>query len=796
MAHQIFVRDTVSNLCGMADPPCPPVVVSTDTTVSVTQTGPIAAPVYDLSVVPGAATVNVLGPIVGDGSVGTPLDINFALLTNGDSDDIATALCANSTAILNACLTVSSTVVTDPGGPLVGNGSLATPLDINFALLSIARANDLANRLCATSSAILSACLTTTATVNVLGPVVGDGSIGSPIDIDFTLLTNVDSDDIATALCANSAAILNACLTPAATVNVLGPIIGDGSIGTPLDIDFSLLTNADSDAIATALCTNSAAILDACLSSVVNVNGPLTGDGSIATPLDIDFSLLTNADSDAIATALCANSQAILAACLPATVVVNGPITGDGSIATPLDIDFSLLNNTDADAIATALCANSTAILNACLTIPVVANGPITGNGLLATPLDIDFSLLNNADADAIATALCANSATILNSCLSVPVVVNGPITGNGTAGTPLDINFALLTNADSDDIATALCANSVAILNACLDIPVVANGPITGDGLAGTPLDIDFSLLDNTDSDAIATALCLNSAGILSACLASSPTVVASPLIGNGTVATPLDINFALIDNTDADAIATALCTFSTAILNACLTPAAVVNVLGPIIGNGTIGTPLDIDFSLLTNADSDAIATALCANSANILNACLDVPVIVNGPITGDGLAGTPLDINFALLDNADSDAIATALCANSANILNACLSVPVVVNGPLTGNGTAGSPLDINFALLTDTDSDAIATALCTNSAAILAACLPATVTVNGPLTGNGSPGSPLDINFALMTNADADAIATSLCANSVNILEACISFCALTAPLPNFGALQCV
>lgn len=122
----------------------------------------------------------------------------------------------------------------------------------------------------------------------------------------------------------------------------------------------------------------------------VSTRTPMTGTGLVASPIALDFTRLRREDADAIMEAIACSREAMSVLCdaLQASgcvlgggaVTVNAlsPIVGDGSLATPLQLDMP------------ALCAAISAVCN----LTVTTTGPITGNGTPGSPIDVDPELV------------------------------------------------------------------------------------------------------------------------------------------------------------------------------------------------------------------------------------------------------------------------------------------------------------------------------------------------------------------------------------------------------------------
>lgn len=156
---------------------------------------------------------------------------------------------------------------------------------------------------------------------------------------------------------------------------------------------------------------------------VVTVRAPLAGDGTVTNPLDIDFGALAPADTQALATRLVndATSLALLAGNIggDGAINVSAPLVGTGSPAQPIDVNFNELSAADTQAIASKLTgdAASTNALGSALGGKIgVATAPIlSGNGTSASPLDVNFAALDAADARAIVNAIQADPTAIVD---------------------------------------------------------------------------------------------------------------------------------------------------------------------------------------------------------------------------------------------------------------------------------------------------------------------------------------------------------------------------------------------
>lgn len=354
------------------------------------------------------------------------------------------------------------------------------------------------------------------------------------------------------------------------------------------------------------------------------------------------------------------------------TVNVLTPLSGNGSVSSPISLNIAALANQ----------------------VPVLANAPITGTGIIGNPLDIDTVALAAALANA------------------VPVAHDATLVGNGTAGAPLSVNWGLapaptiahngtLSGAGTPASPLAVVPNSLASL-----VAVSAISPIIGDGKIATPLTLDVAALLpqlHNNVTVYTDGTTITGSGTTANPLVAVPqtpvVVTSSPIVGNGTLASPIDIN-----------IVSAIAEISAAggvpvVHNTSLT------------GNGTTASPLAVDWT-----------------QQPALNVQHD------GTMTGQGTAGNPLSVNWATAPaiNVQHDGTmtgsGTAGSPLSVNGLSLASQVPVSVNAGLSGNGTAGSPIAINPGVL----------------GPMLAGLVP--ITVSAPLTGVGTAASPLGITNA--------------------------------------------
>lgn len=351
------------------------------------------------------------------------------------------------------------------------------------------------------------------------------------------------------------------------------------------------------------------------------------------------------------------------------TVNVLTPLSGNGSVSSPISLNIAALANQ----------------------VPVLANVPITGTGIIGNPLDIDTVALAAALANA------------------VPVAHDATLVGNGTAGAPLSVNWGLApaqtvahnaTLSGAGTPASPLAVNPVALAN---QIAVAAISPIAGNGTTAAPLNLDvIALLPqlhgnvNVITDGTTIAGAGTTANPLVAIPQPASVFTASPLTGNGSAANPVDVNIAVLISEIAAA------------------GGVPVSHDATMLGLGTNGSPLSVNWAL-----------------APALNVQHDTSM------TGQGTAGNPLSVNWANAPaiNVQHDATMTGqgTLASPLSVAPLALAnqVPVATGTGLFGNGTAGSPVAINVATLAPLLANQVQ------------------IAVSTPLVGLGTAASPLGI-----------------------------------------------
>ena len=534
-------------------------------------------------------------------------------------------------------------------------------------------------------------------TVNVLTPLSGNGSVSSPISLNIAALAN------------QVPVLANA------------PITGTGIIGNPLDIDIVALAAALANAVPVAH------------------DATLVGNGTAGAPLSVNWGLapaptiahngtLTGAGTPASPLAVVPNSLASLVA-----VSAISPITGDGKIATPLTLDVAALlpqlhNNVTVYTDGTTITGSGTTA-NPLVAIPqtpvVVTSSPIVGNGTLANPIDINIVSAIAEISAAGGVPVVHNTSMLGNGTTASPLAVDwtqqpalnvqhdGTMTGQGTAGNPLSVNWATAPaiNVQHDGTMTGsgTAGSPLSVVPAALasQIPVSAITPITGNGTLASPLTVDTPALIpalNNKVTVVTDGVTITGAGIVGNPLVAIPApattvVAASPLTGNGSIATPLDVNIAslIAEISAAGGVPVAHdgsmlgmgTTLSPLSVNWANMPALSVQHDTSMTGQGTAGNPLSVDWSqapaINVNHDGTMIGSGTLASPLSVNTTALAnlVPVTVGAGLTGNGTTASPIAPNPSVLGPALSGL------------------VPVAVSAPLTGTGTAALPLGITDA-----------------------------------------------------------------------------------------------
>lgn len=362
------------------------------------------------------------------------------------------------------------------------------------------------------------------------------------------------------------------------------------------------------------------------------------------------------------------------------------------------------------------------------------------------------------------------------------------PITGDGTAANPLGLDLCCITGLITDAPLTAFVGVGQ---DGCLHQGVIAvdGCGIQGAGTLLSPLTFDLccAVREQVDAGTAVSWLGVDATG----CPVSDVLHTLCGIIGYGTVADPLALDLCCIAQSLALRPTEGFITIDA---NGCMAR-GIVHVVGPLIGNGTVGSPIALDLCLLGQAvpSINPAARWLGLDAAGCLTHDL---IHTAGIVIGDGTAANPIRSTLNVVNTPciymtlqpDGTLFSTlAISPPISGVDNALSCAPsgayvpqganVAVCGPLVGEGTDLSCLDIDFALLDNEDlcdlGTVIPSGIVQNMVGTNAGCLiqedACTVVVRceTPFTGIEGPG--IDINPGGI-NGHAPTIAVRLSADA--------------------------
>lgn len=443
----------------------------------------------------------------------------------------------------------------------------------------------------------------------------------------------------------------------------------------------------------------------------------------------------------------------------------------------------------------------------------VRANTPIDGDGTSLSPLSINTQALAGQLVDGVTTTVVngkiqaaagtGGAGGVINNTIAANV--SSPLTGNGTAASPIGVN----TTALASQLATQLVDGNTITVNAQGKLQSHATGgtgnttntvaavtdatTITGNGTTANPLKVNpQSLVDGS-------TITVNAQGKLqsNATGTGGTTTVAastnSTLSGNGTVASPLGVNVAsLVDGSTTTATAAgkiavnpqAIVDGSTITVNAQGklqstatgtggTTTVAANVSAPLTGNGTSASPITVDVTALATQLADgtsvvvqggklkAVAPAQECVAVTDINtfAAEKTPGFTCFTASYRTTIGLPVDFPSTDITQESTTAVDTARnnVYSGYKIKTADGAIIYVYENNATGDTAAG---------WSKTWSGTAASKWMRETAIVPAQAQGLQeVTVNAPLTGKGTAVAPLGVDYS----AIAQGIMTMLQAN---------------------------
>ena len=349
--------------------------------------------------------------------------------------------------------------------------------------------------------------------------------------------SDYDITDTATALISAGDEVLNVAgvdIVTASDTSVNANIGGDLA-GFTAEIEFDVVDNAagliaemgGADVAGHLTEANSITVDDTRTGSVVNAN-----DGAILAGFtaDVGFDVVDDADAIALEVAGASNSGDELNS-VDANGVINTVVVSGGDVdATEAGVIQSIsgyvgtASDYDITDTATALISAGDEVLNVAGVDIVTASDTSVnaniGGDLAGFTADIEFNVVDNADAIAIEVAASGTGAGSLDEANNVAVVSGDVTASEADAIQDIAKYSGAASDYDITDNAAALISAGDDVLNvAGVDIVTASdtsvNANIGGD-LAGFTADIEFDVVDNADAIAIEVAASGTGAGSL----------------------------------------------------------------------------------------------------------------------------------------------------------------------------------------------------------------------------------------------------------------------------------------
>ena len=399
-------------------------------------------------------------------------------------------------------------------------------------------------------------------------------------------------------------------------------------------------------------------------------------------------------------------------------VRIASPTVGNNTTAANL---ITITNGTGATLTAMTVGVDTTALktfLNN--KVQVSVNAPLTGNGSATSPLGITQ---NNTSAGQLITVTNGTGASFTAMTVGVDTTALKTFINSSLGKTTSAGSLIAVTNG----AGAALKDNTVAVDTTALKsflnnkVLVTTTSPITGDGTTSNPIGV---------TRATATS------GVLTT-------------VTNGTNATFTALQY--------DVDTTALKTF--------LNNKVQVTASSPLSGNGTSSSPLTITQNTLsagslvtvTGGTNATFTAASVAVDTTALKAFVSgkTAVSVSAPITGDGTTSNPISVTRA---TATSGVLTTV--TNGTNAAFTALKYDVdttalktFISTSMGKNTTAGSLVTV---------TNGTGAALVNNTVAVDTTALKAfvsgktAISVSAPITGDGTISNPISVTRATATS----------------------------------------